>query len=242
MSWRVCAIGVVFGTYVLYTNKKRRIFAMAIYFYALMELLQALQYRVIDQCDSKINKVLSFLTFFHVCVQPIVMNLFIAEEMQHKPEIQKRFYFVVRLCIVAAIALLLRGSLEIFGFTKSVRSQCEASQETELFRSTKLCTTSGIYHSVWQVPLADNSYWLPSLNIHLFFFFVPQLVQFDEPELVFKGLFTLFSGPVILAYLLPNQLGEQGTIWCFFSIFYFLLVYVIDTFMARIRETESKKD
>ena len=65
--------------------------------------------------------------------------------------------------------------------------------------------------------MADTSYFMPGMSLHLFLLAGTQLVQIDYPKIAIMGIFMILSGPLLGAWITPD-VGEQGAIWCFFSV------------------------
>jgi hypothetical protein len=51
-----------------------------------LQVLQFAQYMVVDQCDSKVNQLLTWLAYCHVSLQPIVFNEFVWGEQQQQQQ------------------------------------------------------------------------------------------------------------------------------------------------------------
>jgi len=174
-----------------------------------MEFLQAIQYSFIDRCDHPINKVLTFVGFVHVCFQPFFLNLIISATDPH-PDKQSQFRFILKFTLLGGIMMIIRYLLAPYS-PIPYRSECN----TEWMRGDKLCTYSGNVHLAWTVPLYEASYLAPSPNLHFSLMFFPFFII--DPRLIISGLILLLTGPVLSMYL-TNNLHEQPSIWCFFSI------------------------
>jgi hypothetical protein len=90
---------------------------------------------------------------------------------------------------------------------------------TEWLRGNNLCTfkTKAMWHLGWSVPMADPSYYVMGASIHSFLMFAPFFALWEKKGMVLQGVFLFLFGPV-LASLLSDNLMEQASIWCFFSI------------------------
>jgi hypothetical protein len=60
-------IGIFFSIYFSQINMYASI---GIGYFSLMEILQYFQYKVIDKCDNKFNKLLTNIGYIHICFQP----------------------------------------------------------------------------------------------------------------------------------------------------------------------------
>lgn len=90
---------------------------------------------------------------------------------------------------------------------------------TEWLRGPTLCTfkTKSMLHLGWSVPMADPSYFVVGASIHSFLMFGPFFVLYEKKGMILQGIFLFAFGP-LLAALLTDNLMEQASIWCFFSI------------------------
>jgi len=95
----------------------------------------------------------------------------------------------------------------------------------EWLKGEQLCTFKGAYHLAWSIPMADVSYWIPSMQLHSFMMFGPFFI-FGDLELIFQGTLLAITGPILASYISSN-LMEQGAIWCFFSITQISIMLVI---------------
>jgi len=90
---------------------------------------------------------------------------------------------------------------------------------TEWLRGNNLCTfkTTAMWHLGWSVPMADPSYYVMGASIHSFLMFAPFFALWEKKGMILQGCFLFLFGPV-LASMLSDNLMEQASIWCFFSI------------------------
>lgn len=65
--------------------------------------------------------------------------------------------------------------------------------------------------------MADPSYLIPGVGLHSFLMFAPFLALYEKRGMVIQGAFLFFTGPFLAGYISEN-LQEQASIWCFFSI------------------------
>lgn len=74
-----------------------------------------------------------------------------------------------------------------------------------------------MWHLGWSVPMADPSYYVMGAGIHSFLMFAPFFALYEKKGMIIQGCFLFFFGP-ITASLISDNLMEQASIWCFFSI------------------------
>ena len=74
MSLTIGIIGILSSFY--FYNKN--IYAsVGIGYFALMEILQFFQYKVINECDNYYNKLLTNIGYIHICFQPLFFNIWL---------------------------------------------------------------------------------------------------------------------------------------------------------------------
>ena len=217
MSWFLTVLAWTTAAIIYLYVPRMWFFAQLFLFLSLMELFQALSYPLLDQCDNPWNKLLTLLSFLHICTQPTVLNLFAANEYKYNPVYYQRYLYACRLSALFGAWFFLRGAVEIVGFTKSVvPDECFAYTK-DMLQGRDLCTYRGNVHLGWSVPLADSYYFWPSTHMHGFFMYCTMMVQPEEPSMFFKGLSMMLLGPVLGLLITPDP-SEAGAIWCFQSI------------------------
>lgn len=183
---------------------------IALAFFASMEALQAAGYLVINACGTPANRVITFLSFLHIAIQPIFINAISLELIpaEVRRRVRSWVYVVCGSCVVLTLAQLL--PLQQFGVCRIPETMC----------ARELCTRSGDWHLAWDIPLNGLGTWIEDMlgaNWGLPFY---MLASFVMPILYGSWRFTLFHlllGPV-LANALTTQNNEVPAIWCLFSI------------------------
>ena len=100
MSLAIGLGGILLGVYFyLFVNKYAGI---GVGYFALMEVIQFLQYSVIDKCDDPWNKFLTNLGYLHICFQPLFWNIWLFAFV-------KKPFFIFAYMSIAAGFLLLCG-------------------------------------------------------------------------------------------------------------------------------------
>jgi len=185
-----------------------------------MEFLQAIQYLFIAEslddpmCDNPINKILTVLGYFHICLQPYFCHVINASLTKNKTYLD-RYIVIKRLCLFGGAMLFARYM--VAGFPNYTTFDYSKMQSTEWLRGEKLCTFRGRYHLAWSVPMADPTYVIPGAAIHFFCMFAPFFALYEKKGMVIQGIFLFAFGPYLASWITPN-LMEQASIWCFFSI------------------------
>lgn len=235
MSAAFAAIGL-FSAWWVHTRTNNFELASGIFFFFTMEFLQAVQYYFIapelktsgqcsnsalrslapSPCDTTINKVLTLLGFLHICLQPYfchVINCSLTKSCKYRD----RYRVIKRLCLIGGFLLFMRYFLS---FIPALNTMDLSSQpSTEWLRGEILCTykTDKMTHLGWSVPMADPSYYVMGASIHSFLMFAPFFVLYEKKGMIIQGLFLFLTGPMMAAFISDN-LQEQASIWCFFSI------------------------
>eukprot|EP01115_Flamella_aegyptia_P001505 TRINITY_DN124988_c0_g1_i1.p1 TRINITY_DN124988_c0_g1~~TRINITY_DN124988_c0_g1_i1.p1 ORF type:complete len:230 (+),score=18.74 TRINITY_DN124988_c0_g1_i1:3-692(+) len=192
-----------------------------------MELLQGIQYIFIDDCDNKWNQILTYVGLLHIVCQPFFCNL-IHSGIAKDEKIKQRYTIVLRLCVLGGLWLAMRIVLgHFYGWNDDLTQN---GQSFEWVRGVNVCTFSGKYHLAWSVPMYESSYLVPGVAIHSFLMFGPVLV-IDDLFTTFSGIFLFLTGP-FMASLITDNLHEQASVWCFFSISQLIIIVV--TFLLKV--------
>ncbi|KRX07610.1 hypothetical protein PPERSA_11159 [Pseudocohnilembus persalinus] len=218
-------IGLGLACYVKFNTSNTRL-AVGVFWFFLMEFLQYWQYFWIDQCDHPVNKVLTFAGYVHICFQPYFTHI-INSALTKNPKMLNQYTIILRMCLLGGFIFLLRAVLYDFlpqyqtpvssAYTKwAGLTPAEGSFETrEWLRGEALCTYKGNYHLSWSVPMLDTTYWIPGASLHSFLMFGPFFVM--RKSMIIQGFFLWLTGPFLSTYFTDN-LQEQASVWCFFSI------------------------
>lgn len=221
MCWSGEASGVLaaagFGmTAYLYHSGEKKELWLTLFYFTLMELLQALTYIYINQCNVPMNKILTFLGYIHLAFQPFFINMvgmyFIPEDIKEK--ISK---YVYACCWITVGCFLLKA----YPFTDL--SLCMVGEE--MFCGPLACSYKGNWHIAWQWPLNDlaSTPWIVyQAKAHIVglhaktYLFSAFLLPFlyGSWRIV---LITYLLGPFI-AHFSTNHINEFPAIWCLYSI------------------------
>ena len=212
----------LFCAWWIHSKTKNADLASGVFFFFTMEFLQAIQYMFLatglsdPYCDNVINQVLTLLGFLHICLQPYychVINASLTKSCKYK----MKYDVVKRLCLIGGMLLFFRHFLSYIPSLNTM--DVSDYKSTEWLRGEKLCTfkTQTMWHLGWSVPMADPSYYVMSASIHSFLMFAPFLALYEKKGMILQGCFLFLFGP-IMASLISDNLMEQASIWCFFSI------------------------
>jgi hypothetical protein len=194
----------------IYFYKKNIYAAIGVGYFAIMEILQFLQYRVIDQCNSKYNKFLTNLGYLHICFQPLFFNLWLFAFTKNPNFIFLYMSFFAGLLLVSRLFFVKKNEL------------CD--NKNEPLCGKKTCSFSGEKHIAWNVRLRapGKYYFTPSIALHFFLFVVPVLSTFQLKPI----LAMLLTGPYAV-FIFTNNIHEQPAIWCYTEVAQLVLTYYL---------------
>jgi hypothetical protein len=207
-------ISLIFGILGILTSMyfyKKNIYAsIGICYFAIMEILQYFQYRVINQCDNNYNIFLTYIGYIHICFQPLFFNLWLFAFIKNPN------FIILYMCFFTGLLLTSR----LF-FVKDVEL-CDTNNEP--LCSNKTCTVSGEKHIAWNVRLRapGKYYFTPSIALHFFMFVVPVLSTFQLKPI----LAMLLTGPYI-SFLITNNIHEQPAVWCYTEVLQLIITFIL---------------
>jgi hypothetical protein len=213
----LATIGLSTTAYAVY-KKESPMLWMPLGYFALMELLQAYTYTVINQCDLPANQIATFLGYMHIAFQPFFANAvslyFVPKEVREKVQ-----YWAYAICFVCMIGTMMQlMPFDWAGTCLPTRPLC----------GPHFCSVSGNWHIAWEMPINGLGNYFTRLNIvGLRNGFMPyMLAAFFLPLFYGSWRFTLYHllmGP-FLAQLLTNNHNERPAVWCLLSIGLLLIV------------------
>jgi hypothetical protein len=214
---------VLSGTGIWEISRWRRVrIALCFFYFALMELIQFVQYLVIDQCTSPVNIFWTSLGWIHIAFQPVFSNL--ALSALDRRNIQRKrddtWLYLVKFCVATGFCMSLRIILPAIlpGFDNAKPGdttwfeRCASTHEGVCGPQT--CSTTGVFHIQWGFKMIKPSYPFPGIALHF-------LNMFVAPALLGLGVATtvlFLTGPGISLLFSGVMDGERAAIWCFFSV------------------------
>jgi hypothetical protein len=194
----------------LYFFNKNLYASIGIGYFSLMEILQFFQYKVINDCNNNINKLLTNIGYIHICFQPLFFNIWLFAFTKNP-----NFIFLY-LSFFAGLLLATRL------FYVSDDELCDVKNEPLCGKTT--CAISGEKHIAWNIRLrAPGKYWFtPSIGLHFFMWVIPAIVIFQLKPLIAL----ILTGPY-LGILLTNNKNEQPAVWCYTSIAQMFITYYL---------------
>lgn len=207
-------------------------------FFASMELLQGLTYFVINDCHNPLNKTLTYLSYLHICFQPIFSNVFFMYFLNEEKR-AKVLKWVLPISVASMVLVLQK--LYIY-------DGCGTCHPKEIFCADRVCSYFGTWHIGWQLVLNDNSFYTPEwLNTLL-----PGKVVLLSPHFISMFLLPLFYGEIWLviflfmtgpyfAMSLTKDKNEWASIWCLFSTTQMSIMLFVTRVKSKYLKTKKNK-
>lgn len=199
--------GFTMTAYLIKTGEKKELW-ITLFYFTLMELLQAVTYIYINQCHLPMNKILTILGYTHIAFQPFFVNMaamyFIPKDVK-----QKISPYVYGLCCIVPLLYALKF------YPLSDASLCHVGKE--IICGPFICSYKGNWHIAWQLPLNGLNFGFIG-GLHEFGSY--GICAFVLPVLYGSWrviLVTFLLGPLI-AYFSTNNVNEFPAIWCLYSI------------------------
>jgi hypothetical protein len=196
------------GSYILYRSKKYRSLWIVLFYFTIMELLQAATYPFIDGCSLPQNKILTLLGYFHIAFQPFFINkacmFFIPKHAQKAIS-----RWVYSICFIGALVMLFK----LIPFTFA--GLC--TQGIDILCGPNLCAATGSWHLAWFIPFngVPNLLWLGYIAP---VFGLPLLYGAWRPT-IYHMAWAAF------AWSLSSSPNERPAVWCLFSISLLMMVF-----------------
>jgi hypothetical protein len=198
------AVGSVATAYAIKKRyPKAQVFTLT--FFTGMELLQALSYIWIGQCDVGGNQLQTYLSFGHITLQPTVISAFMLSFLNKE---NRKKWFKPAMGIALACSTVLFSKMFIpMVWEVPQQFMCKLGDS---MCGLDVCTYRGDWHQAWRLPLMG----VIPLNI------LYSLPVFILP--IFYGswrtsLYHFMLGPM-LASASTTDPNESPAIWCLFSI------------------------
>lgn len=149
----VATTGIVITAYLVKKGGLKALW-LPLFYFSLLEALQAFTYLYINQCTSPVNKGLTFLAYIHIAFQPFFINMlamnFIPEDVRNKVA-----RYVYGACWIGAGLYMLKA----YPFSNTYL--CIVGKEA--FCGHWPCAFKGQWHLAWQWPLntiGSSSPWI----------------------------------------------------------------------------------
>jgi len=203
---------------IIFKNNKNLVHNLGyipIIFYTIMEIVQALQYSYVNECNNPINRLLTEAAYILVLVQPLMWNYIF---LKKKNKLRTKFHEGILYCaIVLCIVWIIGHVIRRFDFYGSNEHLHEHDKFSEMMQGTKTCTYKNPNeHLYWKFKINSiyglNANWF----MYLILWFVPGLLVPEgllSVSLLFLG--ALFSW---LYVVYKNQSKHIfPSLWCLTS-------------------------
>ncbi|WOJ90264.1 DUF5765 domain-containing protein [Methylocapsa polymorpha] len=198
-------------------------------YFSSMEVLQAVSYTVVNQCDNPLNQFLTLLGYLHITFQPFFINAgalyFMPKDVARRVAPWAYFF-----CFIAALSML----IQLYPFQWA--GTCALGRP---ICGQILCTARGSWHLAWFVPLNGIGNAVKAYSIFGNGFVGYSVTAFLMPLLYGSWrvvLFTYLAGP-LLAFLTTSNPNEFPAVWCLYSIA--LCLTIIKTPLRRHLRVET---
>jgi hypothetical protein len=199
---------------------------LTIGFFTLMELLQAISYIWINQCDLSANAFLTNLGFLHIAFQPPVVSAFMLSFISEKKR-KKWFVPVMLISFLVTLMLLMKMIIPMM-WKVPPQWMCKIG---EALCGDNACTYKGNWHLAWKLPLLGFD---PNMYAYVIPVFILPLFYGAWRIALLHVLF----GPILSSLLSPDH-NEVAAIWCLFSIVLVCGIFVKP--LTRWLETPMRK-
>jgi len=202
-SFNLSIIGILLIIYRIF-YKYPLVALIPVILYTIMEITQYLQYKVINQCDSKVNQNLTKFTWILQWIQPLMWNMIYLH-------ITKSNKGVFKFSIVLSLIIFITGLLRVFNYSDTV------SITHELQVKGRNCALKGDKHLMWNNN-AQTFYGLePNWFVYLLLWFVP--ILWVTPFKLGLELFLAQLSLFILTLLILGKVDDQSAAtWCLLAI------------------------
>ena len=206
-------------------------------YFSSMEMLQAFTYSVIGICaiagasGGRWNEILTYLSYIHICIQPIFTNLFGLSFSQKGDRLKKWLKIAMPISLISVLLMLSRM------YFHGAFGHCDIN-DTPLC-GPDVCSYHGEWHIAWRLSLNAMDEW--NFFGYKITWLVYNLPVFALP-LFYGGwrwsLYHFIFG-IFTARMLTSNKDEFAAIWCLSSIAFLIAVHI--PFIHAWMETPLRK-
>jgi hypothetical protein len=183
---------------------------MLLLFYSGMEILQGIQYYIVNECNNPINKLLTEVAYLFVLLQPLMWNFFYYTNSE-KCE-QKIF--------MTGMALSLSW-IVVHIYTRLIYTKKNVVKNSYTINDS-VCTKKNKGHLYWNWTAADIYDFNPTMLMYVLVWFIPALLSKKHRN---TSIIIILS--FIMAYfasIYNNEIFVLSSLWCYFSVPIVLLI------------------
>ncbi|AYV83438.1 MAG: hypothetical protein Hyperionvirus7_9 [Hyperionvirus sp.] len=173
-------------------------------FYTAMDILQAVEYNFVGECDLWMNKFLTVVAHIFVCVQPSLWNLYRFWTNNKNTEIFRAFFWSG---VVFAVFYSVRLLVGLYDPSAILPLH-------EMNVAPKMCTEQGPSHIRWMLPYASFNGLEPNYFTYLLIWVFPAL--YEDTNHILKFLFWNIQIQII-CHITENK-SEVNSVWSLLSV------------------------
>lgn len=193
-------------TIYLFKKKEKSSVWLTVFYFSLMEILQAISYIWVGECGLQANKLLTELSYIHISFQMPVINYFAFNFVSNK--VRRSWEgIIIKLSFVASFLML---SKLIIPKIVTVAPEYICSNIGYGMCGVDTCTYLGNWHLAWDLRLLGGDPYNLLYGIPVFIF----------PLLYGNWRFAFYlaiTGPLLTRFL-TNKPNESPAIWCLFAV------------------------
>lgn len=213
MSGVFTVVGLVATLYTyLYIPKLRKMHVpMLLLFYTGMELLQTVQYFVVNQCSNKVNIYLTEVAYLFVILQALLWNFWF---YLNSVECERKLF-------VSAMALAMLWIMFNLASRILYTNENALPPTMSVHAAGEVCTRREATHLYWEWTFANLGNMNANFLMYLMIWFVPALVSSQ-----YMSSILLMAGAAIgasMAFLLKEP-HTFTSAWCYISVPLVLIV------------------
>jgi hypothetical protein len=209
MSYTLGALGLGTAGYLAAVRPKLKYqyVMMVLLFYTSMELLQGVQYGFVNQCSSRVNRILTEVAYVLVIVQPLMWNLF--------------FYLNSSSCDQRVFQVGMVLSLLWLAFNLSARILHgrvgpRQTKDMSAFAGKQVCTRRKTSHLYWEWTSANFMDFTATYLWYLLLWFIPPLLV--AKHRVSAYVMAVFAGLGSAMAYISGEPYIFASAWCYISV------------------------
>lgn len=190
----------------LRNDTRYKYISYVIFFYVLMELLQTVQYYLVNDCENIWNRILTEVAYLFIIVQPLLWNSY--------------FYFnslrselgLFKVGIALSIAWIF---FSLIGRVLYKVAGTDHSKDS-WFYGDKVCTYKGASHLYWKWTSANLGDSNATFLMHMLIWFIPAFLSVTHFTTALLIMLGSILSIVITAYM--GDIRASAAAWCYISI------------------------
>jgi hypothetical protein len=211
MSFSFAVVGIATTIYIyFYNNLKYTYVPMILLFYSGMEILQGIQYYIVNECNNPMNKLSTEVAYLFVLLQPLMWNFFYYSNSE---KCDKNIF-------VTGMALSLSWII-VNIYTRLLFTKTDFVKNSYLIGES-VCTKKNKGHLYWNWTAADIYDFNPTMLMYVLVWFIPALLSRKHRS---TSIIIILS--FIMAYFASisnNEIFVISSVWCYFSVPIVLLI------------------